>query len=91
MRSPIRFVDVEQVETWTRYCPGMCDSCQANSCTVYEQRPDTCRQHPQQTSQRTGAGESTHALWQTRWAHCRAHCAECGDQSRARSLERIHV
>ena len=66
MRSPIRFVDVEQVENWTRYRPGMCDICQANRCTVYEQRPGTCRQPPQQKSPRTGAGESTHALWQTR-------------------------
>jgi uncharacterized protein len=124
MRSSIQIVDVDRVETWTRYRPGMCDSCQANCCTmpleirlrdlvrlglvdafeaenedpariakrlqktklidrynskaelftmarradgdctwldsktrrctVYEQRPDTCRQHPQQKSPRTG-------------------------------------
>ena len=34
MRSSIQIVDVDRVETWTRYRPGMCDSCQANCCTM---------------------------------------------------------
>jgi hypothetical protein len=124
MRSPIQTVDVDRCETWTRYRAGLCDSCQANCCTmplevrvrdlvrlglvdafeaenedpariakrlqkaklverfnskaevftmarradgdctyldaktrrctVYDDRPDTCRMHPQQKSPRTG-------------------------------------
>jgi hypothetical protein len=34
MRSPIHTVDVDRSETWTRYRAGMCDSCQANCCTM---------------------------------------------------------
>ena len=124
MRSSIQIVDVDRCDTWTRYRPGLCDSCQANCCTmplevkvtdlvrlglvdeyeaqeedpariakrlqkariveryntksarftmarradgdcvyldaktrrctVYADRPDTCRQHPQQISPRVG-------------------------------------
>ncbi len=34
MRSPIHIVDVDRTETWTRYRPGLCDSCMANCCTM---------------------------------------------------------
>ncbi|MDQ5899020.1 MAG: hypothetical protein RLY78_857, partial [Pseudomonadota bacterium] len=34
MRSPIHIVDVERPETWTRWRAGLCDSCQANCCTM---------------------------------------------------------
>ena len=34
MRSSIHIVDVDRTETWTRYRAGMCDSCQANCCTM---------------------------------------------------------
>jgi len=34
MRSPIHIVDVERLATWTRYRAGLCDSCQANCCTM---------------------------------------------------------
>ncbi|MDP3423153.1 MAG: YkgJ family cysteine cluster protein [Burkholderiaceae bacterium] len=34
MRSPITTVDIDRCETWTRYRPGLCDSCQANCCTM---------------------------------------------------------
>ena len=34
MRSPIHTVDVDRSETWTRYRAGLCDSCQANCCTM---------------------------------------------------------
>ena len=124
MRSSIRIVDCDNPGTWTRYRAGLCDSCQANCCTmplevrlpdlvrlglvdafeaeheeagriakrlmkarliehfnhkhalftiarrsggdchfldaatrrctVYDQRPDTCRQHPQTKSPRPG-------------------------------------
>ena len=34
MRSSIQIVDVDRIETWTRYRAGMCDTCQANCCTM---------------------------------------------------------
>lgn len=34
MRSPITTVDIDRSDTWTRYKKGMCDSCQANCCTM---------------------------------------------------------
>ncbi len=34
MRSPIQIVDVDRSDTWTRYRAGLCDSCQANCCTM---------------------------------------------------------
>lgn len=34
MRSSIFLVDVDRLETWTRYRPGLCDSCMANCCTM---------------------------------------------------------
>lgn len=34
LRSSIHIVDVDRIETWTRYRAGMCDTCQANCCTM---------------------------------------------------------
>ncbi|MDQ5895955.1 MAG: uncharacterized protein QG612_41 [Pseudomonadota bacterium] len=34
MRSPIHIVDVDRLETWTRWRAGLCDSCAANCCTM---------------------------------------------------------
>ena len=34
MRSSIRIVDVDSPGTWTRWRAGLCDSCQANCCTM---------------------------------------------------------
>lgn len=34
MRSPIAVVDVDRVDTWTRYKSGLCDTCAANCCTM---------------------------------------------------------
>ena len=34
MRSSIRVVDVDNPGTWTRWRAGLCDSCQANCCTM---------------------------------------------------------
>lgn len=34
MRSSIQIVDVDRVETWSRYRAGLCDLCQANCCTM---------------------------------------------------------
>ncbi|MEX8506144.1 YkgJ family cysteine cluster protein [Leptothrix ochracea] len=34
MRSSIHIVDVDRLETWTRYRQGLCDSCAANCCTM---------------------------------------------------------
>ena len=34
MRSSIRIVDVDSPGTWTRYRAGLCDSCEANCCTM---------------------------------------------------------
>ena len=34
MRSSIHLVDVDRLATWTRYRPGLCDSCAANCCTM---------------------------------------------------------
>ena len=34
MRSPIHIVDVDRIETWTRWRAGLCDSCAANCCTM---------------------------------------------------------
>lgn len=45
MRSPVAIVDVERLETWTRYRAGLCDRCQANCCTMplEVQLPDLVR------------------------------------------------
>jgi Fe-S-cluster containining protein len=44
------------VFTMARRADGDCTwlDAQTRRCTVYEQRPDTCRQHPQQKSPRKG-------------------------------------
>ncbi|KDB50503.1 hypothetical protein X805_39020 [Sphaerotilus natans subsp. natans DSM 6575] len=34
MRSPIHIVDVDRLETWTRWRAGLCDRCAANCCTM---------------------------------------------------------
>lgn len=34
MKSSIRIVDVDHLETWSKYKAGMCDSCAANCCTM---------------------------------------------------------
>jgi len=34
MRSSIHIVDVDRLETWSRYRPGLCDRCAANCCTM---------------------------------------------------------
>jgi Fe-S-cluster containining protein len=34
MKSPLSIVDVDRLDTWTRYRPGLCDSCAANCCTM---------------------------------------------------------
>lgn len=34
MRSSIHIVDVDRLETWTRYRAGLCDQCAANCCTM---------------------------------------------------------
>ena len=34
MRSSIHIVDVDRIETWTRYRNGLCDTCMANCCTM---------------------------------------------------------
>ena len=34
MRSSIRIVDVDSPGTWTRWRASLCDSCQANCCTM---------------------------------------------------------
>lgn len=34
MRSSIHLVDVDRLETWTRFRSGLCDSCAANCCTM---------------------------------------------------------
>ena len=34
MRSSIHIVDVDRLETWTRYRSGLCESCAANCCTM---------------------------------------------------------
>ncbi|MEY4980599.1 MAG: hypothetical protein RLZZ352_2869 [Pseudomonadota bacterium] len=34
MRSSIQIVDVDRVDTWSRYRSGLCDQCQANCCTM---------------------------------------------------------
>ncbi len=34
MRSPPSIVDVERIETWSRFRAGMCDTCMANCCTM---------------------------------------------------------
>ena len=45
MKSPIRIVDVDRLETWTKYKAGLCDSCAANCCTMplEVQLPDLVR------------------------------------------------
>ena len=34
MRSPIAIVDVDRLDTWSRYRAGLCDTCAANCCTM---------------------------------------------------------
>jgi Fe-S-cluster containining protein len=34
MKSSIHIVDVDRLDTWSRYRPGLCDSCVANCCTM---------------------------------------------------------
>ncbi len=34
MAIPIRFVDVDRSETWSKYSKGLCDSCVAHCCTM---------------------------------------------------------
>ncbi len=34
MRSSIHIVDVDRLDTWTRYRSGLCDACAANCCTM---------------------------------------------------------
>ena len=45
MKSSIRVVDVDRLDTWSKYKPGMCDSCAANCCTMplEVQLPDLVR------------------------------------------------
>ena len=45
MRSPISIVDVDRLDTWSRYRAGMCDTCAANCCTMplEVQLPDLVR------------------------------------------------
>ena len=45
MKSPIAIVDVNRLDTWTRYRAGLCDSCAANCCTMplEVQLPDLVR------------------------------------------------
>lgn len=34
MKSSIHLVDVDRLETWSRYRAGLCDGCAANCCTM---------------------------------------------------------
>lgn len=34
VKTAIRIVDVDRLETWSKYKPGMCDTCGANCCTM---------------------------------------------------------
>jgi len=34
MKSSIHLVDVDRLETWSRYRSGLCDGCAANCCTM---------------------------------------------------------
>ena len=34
MKSPLSFVDVDRLDTWTRYKSGLCDRCAAHCCTM---------------------------------------------------------
>ena len=34
MRSPIAIVDVDRLDTWTRYRAGLCATCAPNCCTM---------------------------------------------------------
>jgi len=34
MKPATTFVDVDRLETWSRYRPGLCNSCVANCCTM---------------------------------------------------------
>ncbi|RKR69154.1 hypothetical protein C8C94_3678 [Acidovorax sp. 94] len=45
MRSPIAIVDVDRLDTWSRYRAGLCDTCAANCCTMplEVQLPDLVR------------------------------------------------
>ena len=45
MKSPISIVDVDRLDTWSRYRAGMCETCAANCCTMplEVQLPDLVR------------------------------------------------
>lgn len=45
MKLPIRIVDVDRPDTWTRYRAGLCNGCAANCCTMplEVQLPDLVR------------------------------------------------
>ena len=45
MKSSIRIVDVDRLETWSKYRSGLCESCAANCCTMplEVQLPDLVR------------------------------------------------
>ncbi|CAB5656761.1 YkgJ family cysteine cluster protein [Comamonas aquatica] len=45
MKPAIRIVDVDRLDTWSKYKPGLCDSCAANCCTMplEVQLPDLVR------------------------------------------------
>jgi Fe-S-cluster containining protein len=34
VKAPVRFVDVDRLETWTRYRAGLCEGCAAHCCTM---------------------------------------------------------
>lgn len=34
MKTPIRFVDVDRLDTWSRYRSGLCERCAAHCCTM---------------------------------------------------------
>ncbi len=34
MKSSIRIVDVDRLETWSKYKSGLCETCAANCCTM---------------------------------------------------------
>jgi Fe-S-cluster containining protein len=34
VKTSVSFVDVDRLETWTRYRNGLCDNCAANCCTM---------------------------------------------------------
>ncbi len=34
VKTPLRYVDVDRLDTWTRYRAGLCDGCAAYCCTM---------------------------------------------------------